>query len=167
MSKVDIDKNSSPIPLGELYLQKFHIYYNYAFTILKDEYLAEDAVQNAFIIAIANKNEYEASPNPMGWIMIALKNSIYDILRWKKKASAELSEALISEFSYKEDPAHDVDIMYSDLLSQEDFRLLKLVVLDKYTLSQAAQEFGISPYVCAKRIQRAKIRLKDLLERYE
>lgn len=53
---------------------------------------------------------------------------------------------------------------YGDLLPQEDFRLLKLVVLERYSYLEAAQELGISLEACRKRVQRIKQRLRQKLK---
>ena len=54
----------------------------------------------------------------------------------------------------------EVSILYSDLLSPDEYRLLKRIVLQKYTIRDAAKELGISIESCKKRIQRIKKKLR-------
>ena len=46
----------------------------------------------------------------------------------------------------------------------EEFDLIRKVVLEKYSLLEAAEELGISIEACKKRLQRAKNKLKKKLE---
>lgn len=43
-----------------------------------------------------------------------------------------------------------------DLVNDEDYKLLKEIVLERYTIRETAQELGISVEACKKRVQRAK-----------
>ena len=45
----------------------------------------------------------------------------------------------------------------------EDFRLLKRIVLERYSYLEAAEELGISLEACRKRVQRIKQRLREKL----
>ena len=57
----------------------------------------------------------------------------------------------------------NVDLLYGDLLPEEDFRLLKRIVLERYSYLEAAKELGISLEACRKRVQRIKQRLREKL----
>ena len=57
----------------------------------------------------------------------------------------------------------NVDLLYGDLLPEEDFRLLKRIVLERYSYLEAAEELGISLEACRKRVQRIKQRLREKL----
>ena len=57
----------------------------------------------------------------------------------------------------------NVDLLYGDLLPEEDFRLLKRIVLERYSYLEAAEEPGISLEACRKRVQRIKQRLREKL----
>lgn len=57
----------------------------------------------------------------------------------------------------------NVDILYGDVSVRADFQLLKRIVLDNYTMQEAAEEFGITIEACKKRVQRIKKLLKGKL----
>lgn len=61
----------------------------------------------------------------------------------------------------------EVDLMYSDLLTEEEYRLLTLIVRYRYSVLEAAQEFGINVETCKKRAQRAKKKLRKILEKID
>ena len=59
----------------------------------------------------------------------------------------------------QEAQTHDeenVDILYSDVSARSDFKLLKRIVLDGYSMMEAADELGITVSACSKRVQRIK-----------
>ena len=57
----------------------------------------------------------------------------------------------------------NVDILYGDVSVRTDFQLLKRIVLDNYTMQEAAEEFGITVDACKKRVQRIKKLLRKKL----
>ena len=59
----------------------------------------------------------------------------------------------------------EVDLMYSDLLTEEEYRLLTLIVRYRYSILEAALEFGINVETCKKRAQRAKKKITKILEK--
>ena len=56
-----------------------------------------------------------------------------------------------------------LDLEYSDLLCPEEYRLIILITLERYSMLEAAQEFNISIEACKKRVQRAKKKLQKKL----
>ena len=54
--------------------------------------------------------------------------------------------------------------LYSGILSEEDFRLLKRIVLDGWSYLDAAQELSITVDACRKRVQRSKEKIRKNLE---
>lgn len=55
--------------------------------------------------------------------------------------------------------------MYTGLLDEKDFKLLELLALKRYSMLEAANEFGISIEACKKRVQRARKKLVKILEK--
>lgn len=151
--------------IEQLYREMFSKLYIYAVSLLNDSSLAEEAVQDTFRIACTKANSFLKSPNPQGWLFNTLKNVIKNI----KKAQAKLNvlfDALFAvEMNSSADPELDFRITYSELLGSEDFKLLELIVLNKYTILEASQELGISLEACKKRLHRAKKKLAKILEK--
>mgnify|MGYP000863312626 FL=1 len=58
----------------------------------------------------------------------------------------------------------EFDIIYRDLLGEDDFEILNMVVINRYTMLEAASELGITVEACKKRVQRAKKRLKKIID---
>ena len=152
--------------IEKLYHEMFMQLNIYAQNILRDRALAEEAVQDTFRIACTKVDELISSPNPKGWLMNTLKNVINNMKRSRARwlrilfTSAEINEDSFGSTNDEIDP----EIMYGGIISAEEFDLIKKVVLEKYSLLEAAEELGISIEACKKRLQRAKNKLKNKLE---
>lgn len=163
--------------LEELYREMYSVLLCYAYAALKDKALAEEAVQDTFRIACAKILELSESPNQKGWLMLTLKN----VIRNTRRELAALNQLFVSAISIDDEivlETHaletdydkriedaEVDILYADLLSSDEYSLLKKIVLQRYTMADTARELGISVESCKKRVQRAKQKLRKKLER--
>lgn len=149
-----------------LYREMYASLCNYAMNALDDRQLAEEAVQDAFRIACMRPDSLMGSDNRKGWLMSTLKNVICNI----RRSRARLNNLVISAVSIDdlkiEAPSSDnsFEMIYSDLLGQDDFELLKMIVINKYTMLEASTELGVSVEACKKRVQRAKRKLKNLID---
>ncbi len=152
--------------IEELYQEMFIPLSAYAKSALNDRTLAEEAVQDTFRIACAKADAFLSSPNQKGWLLNTLKNVIHNTIRNR----AYLNSLVVSSIDFDDNitlgdtDTPNVDLMYTDLIDNEDYRLLKKIALDKYSMLEAAQELGISVEACKKRVQRAKKKLKKHFE---
>lgn len=151
--------------IEELYRELFMQLNIFAQNVLRDRSLGEEAVQETFRIACLKIDELMVSDNPRGWLMNTLKNVISNIkrtrARWLKTVlmAAEIQETAFSSVHNEIDP----NIMFRGMISAEEFDLLKKIVLEKYSMLEAADEFGISVDACKKRLQRVKEKLRKQL----
>ena len=135
-----------------LYIKNASLLFNYANIILSNASLAEEAVQETFVIACIKQHALENSPNPEGWLMNTLKNVCRNI---QKNRNYYLSRILSLNESVLGTTA-----LESDNLWEEDFMILKKIILDGYSYKDLAKELGISLEACKKRAQRAKQRFR-------
>ena len=156
-----MDKNKSVL-IDVMYREMFKKLWIYARNQLEDDGLAEEAVQEAFRIACEKEEKVLASENPRGWIMKALKYTILTIKRERAVLSRIYIHLEIEEKS-AEISQDNIDLMYSDLISEEDFEILKTVVMEKSTVRDTAKKFGITVSACKKRLERIKQRLQYIL----
>lgn len=149
------------------YVEMFYSLSAYAQSALNDRSLAEEAVQDTFRIACAKADKFLSSPNPKGWLLNTLKNVINNAIR----SRAYLNRMVIAYLDTDENniPGDignpSIDLIYSDLTENKDYKLLKKIALEKCSMLEAAQELGISVEACKKRVQRAKKKLKKYLEK--
>ncbi len=138
----------------------------YAVRQLEDEDLAEEAVQETFRIACEKDRQVIESENPRGWIMQTLKYNILNIKRERKYLS-KLYTTLMADAKPQELIEENVDVMYSDLISEEDFEILKMIVIGNCTIKEAAEKYGLSLSLCKKKIKSIKRKLKAVLDEQE
>jgi len=151
--------------IEQLYVDMYDTLSAYAQSVLDDRSLAEEAVQDTFRIACAKSADLFACPNPKGWLINTMKYVIKNSVRSRSR----LGSILMSLIAFDESAAggsqaeETVDTEYADLIGDEDYALLKKIVFEKYTMLEAAEELGLTPDACKKRIQRAKKRFRDRL----
>jgi RNA polymerase sigma-70 factor (ECF subfamily) len=137
----------------------------YAQSALNDRSLAEEAVQDTFRMLAPKPTVFCPVPIPR---MVAeySKKCYSNAIR----SMAYLSNLVVFSMDFDENmvsgepDAPYIDILYSDLADNEDYKLLKKIALDKCTMLEAAKELGISVEASKKRVQRAKKKLKKHFE---
>lgn len=158
------DREGWEAPVEQLYKEMYPALHTYALRILEDPALAEEAIQDAFCIACAKREQALSNPKPRGWLMLTLKHVMQNMLRAQRKV-----QRLLFLTAGEEQPAEapellDVDVLFGDVSDSEDFRLLKRIALDQCTIVELAQDLGISVEACKKRVQRARKRLQKKLK---
>ncbi len=138
----------------------------YANSALQSRPLAEEAVQDTFRIACTKADDLLRSENPQGWLTNTLKNVIRNIRRSQARMQGMLLRLLPQEHAEISSPAGLVELaeVCTALLGRADYELLVKIVLQNYTMLEAAQELGISVEACKKRVQRAKKKLEAHLK---
>lgn len=151
--------------ISRLYREMYSRMLVYASSVLRNQDLAEEAVQDTFCILCTKANEALKKENPHGWLMRTLQNVMRNMNRQRMVLNRLIMTSLQVEhleemLVYDEE---NVDILYGDVSVRADFQLLKQIVLDNYTMQEAAEEFGITVDACKKRVQRIKKLLKEKL----
>ena len=92
-----------------------------------------------------------------------------NLIRSTKREQAKLKRLVIMLLDEEESDLlatydeEDIDILLGDVSPLEDFQILKMIVLNGYSMKEAADEYGISLEACKKRVQRIKKRLQKKL----
>lgn len=152
--------------IDRLYLQMYSMLFEYARSSLSSDALAEEAVQDTFIIACQKPEALCESPNPEGWLVNTLKNVLANTKRSQNIARRILLEYFasnINDISVSDDRI-GVEILYDDIADSEEFRLLKEVALDGLSYLEMAQLRGITVGTCRKRVERAKKALQKKIK---
>ena len=148
--------------IEQLYHELFVPLTMYARSVLQNNELAEEAVQDTFRIACAKPEALLNSPNPKGWLLNTLKYVLRNIARSQNRA-VRLVSAISQEDTLADTDREDLTILYGTLAQTEEFRLLQGVA-DGKTILELAQERGIGLEACKKRIQRARKYLQKKLQ---
>ena len=93
-----------------------------------------------------------------------------NVIKNTRRSQARLNLLVVKAISLQGDltvstgTTENIDLLYSDLIANEDFELIRKIVIDRYSMLEAAKELGISVEACKKRVQRAKQKLRKILE---
>jgi len=136
--------------------------------------LAEDAVQEALVRALRTWPYYGIPENPAAWITQTAKNLALDIVRREKRFRDKEPEivASVDGFVLSESPALDTEIkddrlrlMFAcchQLIPQEAQTALALKTLCGFSTTEIAIAFLTTDAAIAKRLTRARRRIREL-----
>jgi RNA polymerase sigma-70 factor (ECF subfamily) len=142
--------------------------------VFGDITLAEDAVQDAFVVASDRWRRVGIPPNPAGWIVTTARNRAIDDLR-RAARGRQLHEQLSAVTSTPHDPGLE-DWGEDGPLSDDQLRLiftcchpalrtehqvaLTLRLLGGLSVDEVARSFLVSESTMAKRLLRVKYKIK-------
>jgi len=141
--------------------------------VFGDISLAEDAVQDAFVVAIDRWRIGGVPPNPAGWIVATARNRAIDVVR-RSARGRELHEQLAAVAGTPRGPGDDWEV--SGPVRDDQLRLiftcchpalrtenqvaLTLRLLGGLRVDEVARSFLVSESAMAKRLVRAKYKIK-------
>lgn len=144
--------------IGELYLEMYDKLMVYARANLGSEALAEEAVQETFQIACQKPEDVCGSPNPQGWLVLALRNVVRNIISRRvtaKKAEETYLKPQMEEHAVCEDRL-SLNLLYENVAGTEEFKILSEMAVEGKTHEEMALSRHISINASKKRVQRAK-----------
>jgi RNA polymerase sigma-70 factor (ECF subfamily) len=134
--------------------------------------IAEDAVQDAFTIALREWPRAGLPPNPGGWITMTARNRAIDRLRRESRGRELLSEAAVASPPSEDADTHEeVEPVEDDrlrliftccnpALSTEAQVALTLRLVGGLTTDEVARAFLVAEPTMAQRLARAKRKIK-------
>ena len=152
--------------IESLYLEMFDKLMIYARASLEDKALAEEAVQETFHTACQKPEKLCSSPNPQGWLVITLRNTIRNMKSSRATAVRIVEKYLLTqlkEVSFSEDRVQ-LNVLYKNVADTEEFKLLLEMAIEGKSHVEMAKSRGITVSACKKRVQRAKEKLQKKLE---
>ena len=152
--------------IEELYLDMFDKLMVYARVGLGNEALAEEAVQETFRIGCQRAEKLCTSPNPQGWLVLTLKNTMRNMKSNRATAKRIIERYMITqikEFSFLEDGI-SLRILYENVADTEEFKILTEMAIEEKSHEEMATARGITVNACKKRVQRAKEMLKRKID---
>jgi RNA polymerase sigma-70 factor (ECF subfamily) len=147
--------------IEELFLEMYDKLVTYARCSLPDASLAEEAVQETFQIACQKPESLQESPNPQGWLVNTLKNTIRNIKHNRANAERIIAQYMHvpDDRTYSEDEMN-LGVLYEDIADTEEFKMLKEFAIEGRSHLEMAMDRGITINACKKRLQRAKEKLR-------
>jgi RNA polymerase sigma-70 factor (ECF subfamily) len=151
-----------------LYEQKM---YQVAYSILRDEGMAEDAVQEAFLKLMNSDTYFDdvKSDDCKRYIITVIKHSSITIYNKKKREQQViyLSDQ-DDDFAQLEEGADDEDRqnlrLLMDKLPDKYYEVVDCMVVKELSVKETAKELAITEANVRKRFQRAKLLLKTIVK---
>lgn len=145
--------------IDRLYRKKYDLLFKYAKYAFNDSSIAEEAVQETFIVACICHEKLQASLNPEGWIVNTHKFVCKNIQKSRKRNIQRMlslaNENALKPNEYTE-PSFENKFDLEDYVSPEDVFILRKFILEGYSHKDLAKELNITVAACKKRLQRAK-----------
>lgn len=136
---------------------------------LHDQAQAEDAVQETFIKAYRNLGSFRSESSDKAWLMKIAINTCRDMRRsgWFRHTDRRITPEMLPEASVPPKEYED-DLMVG--IMNLPFKIREVVLLYYYQnmdTNEIAEMLGIARSSVSARLQRARKKLRDLLERMD
>ncbi len=167
-------KNNDSRAQMQLYDLYCKAMFNTAFNFVKDDDIAQDVMQEAFIKAFKKIETYTGEASFGSWLKRIVINQSLDWLKKKKLDTVELNEDvayLPNDDPLEVDTEISMSVIYSciEALPLKCKNVVKLYLLEGYDHQEVAQILEISEVASRSQLSRGKSKLKELLihENYE
>jgi len=142
--------------------------FNTAYNFTKDDMIAQDMMQEAFIKAFAKIESYTGEASFGSWLKRIVINQCLDFIKKKKLKTVEIKEDIISigdDEDWNIEKDINIQAIYSciERLPQKCKNVVKLYLLEGYDHQEVAQILEISEVSSRSQLSRGKSRLKELL----
>ena len=154
--------NSKKAFLEKLFLENYSYMEYYAARFFRNKDLAQDVVQETFLIAQIKIDQLMESSSPKGWLFNTLKNVIGNTYKQQKRLADMVS---IEECDLATNMEVSIKTTYQSMISNEDLQILIWVYCEGWPYADVAKRLGIGLDACKKRIQRARLKFKNALEK--
>ncbi len=160
---------------AELYSMSFNKIYNYARHYLRDEYLAQDAVQEVFINALKNINKLKDPTLFVAWLNQIAFRVCFDFARTHKNDYKEADSELLEEVSDSKSEANPEE---SSMEKDEKSRLMaaidrlkpterEIIILRYFQalkIDDIVDATGISKSTVKRQLSSAVEKLKEIMK---
>ena len=165
---IDRCKNNDPKAQMQLYDLYCDAMYNTACNMIKDDVIAQDVMQEAFIKAFKKVETYNGSASFGSWLKRIVINHSLDWLKKQKLETVELDEQVISiidDDNWEIENETSLQDIYKciEQLPNKCKNVVKLYLLEGYDHQEVAQILQISEVASRSQLSRGKMRLKELL----
>jgi len=176
MYLASFDSEADRTRMTEIYEDHKSVMLRYALSIVGSQEVAEDAVHNAFLAVIKNKQKYFQLPSRdlRALIVVITKNKCIDLLRQRKAFIDDYIDDMADVISADDIPVEDQVIMYAEYESIKTHidsldRISRLVLEMRYVLDMTYKEIGdeldMTSMHVGTRIMRAKEKVRKLVRK--
>lgn len=139
----------------------------FAVSLTRDSVRADDLVQDAVVKAWRNMDKYRAGTNLRAWLFTILRNTFYSDRRKARHEVGDPDGILAGQLSEK--PRHDGALAFNDFMAafvqlpDEQREALVLVGASGFSYEEVAATTGVAVGTVKSRVNRARVRLGQLL----
>ncbi|MBU2867792.1 RNA polymerase sigma factor [Pacificibacter marinus] len=140
----------------------------FALSLTRSSSHADDLVQDAIMKAWENLHSFQAGTNMRAWLFTILRNTFYSDQRKRKREVQDSDGTFAATLSEK--PDHDGRLAMAEFeqafvqLKTEQREALMLVGAMGFSYEEAALTCGVALGTVKSRVNRARLRLSELLE---
>ena len=146
----------------ELYRGHAARLFKQAFYVLRDRQLAEDLVEETFLILLYKQPTLVEHPNIGGWLSQTLKHLIMDEVK-SARHRLEMPLACDASAATEDTCQEPLENLLPKELSDKEREILVLLYEKQLSYEEIAQRLGISVLNCRTRAFRAKAHYKELI----
>jgi len=161
-------KNNDSRAQMQLYDQYCKAMFNTAYNFIKDDDIAQDVMQEAFIKAFKKIESFSGEATFGAWLKRIVVNQSLDYIKKQKIQTVELNDNIV--YMADEEPLEvDAEIKLSAIykcieeLPQKCKNVVKLYLIEGYDHQEVAQILEISEVASRSQLSRGKSKLKELL----
>ncbi len=161
-------KNNDSRAQMQLYDQYCKAMFNTAYNFVKDDDIAQDVMQEAFIKAFKKIESFSGEATFGAWLKRIVVNQSLDWIKKQKIQTVELNDNIV--YMADEEPLEvDAEIKLSAIykcieeLPQKCKNVVKLYLIEGYDHQEVAQILEISEVASRSQLSRGKSKLKELL----
>jgi len=165
---IDKCKNNDSRAQMQLYDQYCKAMFNTAYNFIKDDDIAQDVMQEAFIKAFKKIESFSGEATFGAWLKRIVVNQSLDYIKKQKIQTVELNDNIV--YMADEEPLEvDAEIKLSAIykcieeLPQKCKNVVKLYLIEGYDHQEVAQILEISEVASRSQLSRGKSKLKELL----
>jgi len=146
----------------KLYSLYFKDLYKYVYRLTYEKNMAEEIVQDAFVAAYRKIEMLSRHENPAGWLYLTARNITKAYMREYMRIKALLP--LENQDAGAIDEENE-DMFLSNYLNREEAKIMIKFYVEKKSLAEIAEEYGISLSACKMRLKRARDKLRANYEK--
>jgi len=157
----EIMKQSWPDRIEHLYNEGHERLFKVAYRRTGNWELAQDLVQDAFLLAIFNQAKLMQHPNLGAWLMRTLQNLIANELKAASRKDIQLDE----EIEIPARPAcESLDLLLPAQLQPKERKILIWRFEQNMSYREMSDRLGVSEALCRKWLSQAVIKCRNFLQ---
>ena len=146
----------------KLYLENYDGLFKYAYRLTYEKNMAEEIVQDTFLVAYKKIEVLHKHENPIGWLYVTVKNitktHMREYLKIKKCFSLEEHEIAVRDEESEE-------LLLLNYLNEDETNIMIKFYIEKKSLDEISKEYGISLPASKMRLKRARDKFKYRYEK--